>query len=90
MDIHLLFAGKLLSSVLGWVGTVCYLLAYFLLSINKLRSDQKLYHLLNIIGAVGLTCHALFLNDYPNVIVNVVWATIGLSTIFLLVRKKQG
>lgn len=88
-DIPFLFTGKLLSSVLGWVGSISYLLAYFLLTINKLKSNHKLYHLLNVIGAIGLTYHGLFLSDYPNVIVNVAWAVIGISTIFFLWTRKQ-
>ena len=86
MNIILLFLSKGLSTSLGWIGTFSYLLAYFLLSIKKLRSDEKLYHALNIIGAIGLTYNAIFLNDYPNVIVNIVWAIIALAAIFLIAR----
>jgi hypothetical protein len=85
----LLFLNKGISTFLGWTGTSSYLIAYFLLSINKLRADQKLYHALNIIGAIGLTYNAIFLNDYPNVIVNIAWAIIALGAILLIVRRKR-
>ena len=89
MNIILLFLGKGLSTCLGWIGTFSYLLAYFLISIKKLRSDEKIYHVLNIMGAIGLTYNAIFLNDYPNVIVNIVWAIIALAAIFLIGRGKR-
>ena len=89
MHIILLFLSRGASSFLGWIGTFSYLIAYFLLSINKLRSDQRLYHILNISGAIGLTYNAVFLNDYPNVIVNVAWAAIALWAIISIVRKKR-
>ena len=89
MNIILLFLSKGLSTCLGWIGTFSYLLAYFLLSIKKIRSDEKLYHILNIIGAIGLTYNAIFLNDYPNVIVNIVWAIIALAAIFLIARGRR-
>jgi hypothetical protein len=89
MNIILLFLGKELSTFLGWIGTFSYLFAYFLLSINKLKVHQKIYHVLNIFGAIGLTYNALFLNDYPNVIVNIVWAIIALCAIFLIGRQKR-
>ena len=89
MNITLLFLSKGISTILGWTGTFSYLIAYFLLSINKLRSDQRLYHILNIFGAIGLTYNAIYLNDYPNVIVNVAWAIIALGAILLIVRRKQ-
>lgn len=89
MGIILLFMDKELSAFLGWIGTFSYLLAYLLLCLNKLKSDQKLYHVLNIIGALGLICNALSFHDYPNVIVNIVWAIIALMAIFLIWRKKR-
>ena len=88
MNIVLLFLNKGLATSLGWIGTFLYLLAYLLLSIKKLRADHRLYHLLNIFGAIGLTYNALSLDDYPNVIVNIVWAIIALSAILLIGRRK--
>ena len=89
MNIILLFLSKGLSTFLGWVGTFLYLIAYFLLSIKKLKADQKLYHVLNIFGAIGLAYNAVFLNDYPNVIVNIAWAVIALCAILLIGRRKR-
>ena len=89
MNIVLLFLNKGLATSLGWIGTFLYLLAYLPLSIKKLRADNRLYHLLNIFGAIGLTYNAVSLNDYPNVIVNIVWAIIALSAILLIGRRKQ-
>jgi formate hydrogenlyase subunit 3/multisubunit Na+/H+ antiporter MnhD subunit len=89
MNIVLLFLSKGLSTFLGWVGTFLYLIAYLLLSLNKLKADQRLYHVLNIFGAIGLAYNAVSLNDYPNVIVNTVWAIIALFAILLIGRRKQ-
>jgi hypothetical protein len=89
MNITFLFFSKSLASTMGWIGTFAYLIAYFLLSINRLKAEKKLYHVLNVVGGMGLTCNALFLNDYPNVIVNVVWAAIALGAILLIVSRKQ-
>lgn len=82
--------GTLLPSVAGWVGTLSYLLAYLLLSINKLKVNQRAYHLLNITGALGLTYNALVLNDYPNIMVNVSWALIAGWAIFNIQQTKKG
>ena len=66
---------------LGWVGTFAYLLGYFLLSIGKIKAG-KLYHTLNIAGAIGLICNAIYLTDYPNIVVNVAWMAIGFFAIY--------
>ncbi len=76
--------------VLGWVGTISYLLAYLLLSIRKLQADQPAYHLLNVVGAVGLTANALYYADLPNVVVNIFWGIIAITAIIVLTRKKKG
>jgi hypothetical protein len=77
--------------ILGWTGTFAYLLAYFLLSINKIDARQFIYHLLNIVGAIGLTSNAIYYADLPNVVVNIVWGIIALSALIVLFwkRKKQ-
>jgi hypothetical protein len=88
METNILFIGKNIPLSLGWIGSFSYLLAYLLLSLNKLKSNQPVYHILNIIGALGLTSNAIFIQDYPNVIVNVFWGMIALMAILLVWRKK--
>jgi hypothetical protein len=79
----------LFPSLAGWAGTLSYLAAYFLLSINKLKANQAIYHVLNIVGAVGLTYNALVLKDYPNIIVNVCWAIIGGWAIYAIQQGRR-
>ncbi|HEY4205383.1 MAG TPA: hypothetical protein VGM31_01170 [Puia sp.] len=77
-----------IPAILGWIGTIAYLAAYLLLSMGRLRADQKLYHLLNILGAAGLTYNALSLRDFPNVVVNIAWAAIAIWAISLILRRQ--
>ena len=72
---------------MGWLGTVSYLLAYFLLSINKLKASQPFYHFLNIIGAIGLTTNAIHYADFPNVVANVSWGLIAIFAIIAIKRR---
>ena len=76
------------SDLIGWIGTFCYILAYLLLSAKKLKAEQKSYHLLNIAGALGLIVNAIHLNDYPNIIVNIVWFVIGLISLIFIIKRK--
>ena len=77
-----------LSDLLGWLGTLSYIIAYLLLSLGKLKAEQKTYHLLNILGALGLIVNAVHLDDYPNIIVNIVWFAIGCMALTSIARKK--
>ncbi len=75
--------------LLGWTGTLSYLMAYFLLSINKIKSNQLIYHTLNILGAIGLTANAVYYADLPNVVVNIAWGVIALMSIIILSTKRK-
>ncbi|MCG2615343.1 hypothetical protein LZZ85_13670 [Terrimonas sp. NA20] len=86
---EIIFIGKNLATALGWTGSIAYLTGYLLLSMNKLKPGHKAYHALNIGGAIGLTANALFLQDYPNVIVNLSWGLIAIAAIATIVRTKR-
>lgn len=84
-----LFSINSIYPVLGWVGTFAYLLAYFLLSVNKINARQLSYHTLNVIGAIGLTVNSLYYTDLPNVVVNLVWGLIAVCALIVLYRNKK-
>lgn len=75
--------------VLGWIGTCAYLLAYFLLTINKLTARHIIYQVLNVIGAAGLIINAIYYADLPNVVVNMAWGIIALSALAVLFWKRR-
>jgi len=79
---NILHSYGLLARIFGWVGSTSYIVAYFLLSIKKLSAGKPLYHILNVLGALGLIFDALYLNDLPNLFVNVLWALIAFYAIF--------
>ena len=85
---------ELVVEISGWLGVVFYVIAYFSLSINLLKSNGYLFHILNILGAVGLITDAAFHMDRPNLVVNVVWFVIGLIAIsrrfVTSLRQKSG
>ena len=79
----------ILAKAAGWVGSVSYVVAYLLLSLNKIRSDKTMYHALNVVGAIGLIIDAFYLKDYPNLAVNVVWSSIAFFAIYRIGKKKS-
>lgn len=75
---------KLLINILGWTGSVLYLLAYALVSLRKTEGDSPLYQGMNIFAGVLLVIYTFSLGAYATTGLNVVWAVIG---IFTLTRK---
>jgi lipid-A-disaccharide synthase-like uncharacterized protein len=82
------FVSESVSSVVGWLGTGFYLLAYLLVSFNKVKANKPAYHILNIMGAAGLIIHALYMNDGPNLICNLAWLSIAIVAITVIFLRK--
>lgn len=78
-----------IATIFGWVGALSCLIAYLLLAFKKLKAHGRMYPLLNIIGGAGLTYSAVFSADYPNIIINVLWAIIALTSFFLNAKQER-
>ena len=63
---------------LGWIGALCVLIPYALVSVGRLLGTAPLFRNLNIIGAVFLMLNTWYHRAYPSTIVNVVWILIGI------------
>lgn len=71
--------------MVGWIGMVLILVAYFLVSFDILTVHNIWYQLLNIIGSSGLVLVAFGRKDWQPMILNVVWILIALGAIIKLV-----
>jgi hypothetical protein len=72
---------KLLIDILGWTGSVLYLLAYALVSAKKAEGDSILYQGINIFAGILLVIYTLYLEAYATTGLNAVWVAIGLFTL---------
>ena len=70
-----------LVEIIGWAGACMILLAYFLVSTGRAKSDSKLYQWLNVFGAIGFVINGLSNKAYPVAGLNVVWCLIGIVTL---------
>lgn len=76
----------LIVNLIGWLGSAAVILAYVLVSMNRLRGDAMAYQLLNLAGGTCLVINTLYWGAYPSTFVNLVW--IGIA-IFALARAKK-
>jgi hypothetical protein len=63
--------------VVGWAGALAVLLAYGLVSAERVTSRSWTYQLLNIGGAIGLVINSSWNGAVPSAVVNLVWIWIG-------------
>ena len=72
---------NLLINIVGWTGSILYLLAYTLVSMKKTEGDSLLYQGINIFAGILLVIYTLYLGAYATTGLNAVWVVIGLLTL---------
>jgi hypothetical protein len=76
-----MIAPKLFINILGWTGSVLYLIAYALVSLKKVEGDSIVYQAMNIIAGILLVIYTIYLGAYATTALNAVWAAIGIFTL---------
>ncbi|MFZ5515269.1 MAG: CBU_0592 family membrane protein [Candidatus Zhuqueibacterota bacterium] len=74
---------KLLIDILGWLGAVLLLAAYFLVSSKRIEATSTLYQVMNIVGSSFLVLNAGYYHALPSAFVNAVWIGIGVYSLIL-------
>lgn len=64
--------------ILGTLGVAVIVLTYVLLQIERVRSDQLIYSVLNAIGAALILVSLYFDYNFPSVVVEFFWLVISL------------
>jgi phosphatidylserine synthase len=74
-------SSNLTITILGWTGSVLYLLAYALVSLKKTQGDSNLYQGMNMIAGVLLVIYTIYLGAYATTALNAAWVAIGVFTL---------
>ncbi len=68
--------------IIGWVGAVLIVGAYFLNINGKLKSSSAIYIISNLFGGIFFTVNTLVHQAYPSMIVNIIWVFIAIAAMF--------
>jgi cation transport ATPase len=71
--------------IIGWVCTVILVGAYALVATRKLDARSPTYHVLNLVGAIGLAAYSLYKVAWPQFALNLFWGTVALIGIIIAV-----
>jgi hypothetical protein len=75
--------------ILGTLGVAIIILTYVLLQVERVRSDQLIYSLLNAIGASLILVSLYFDFNLPSVVVEFFWLVISLFGIGKYVSRRK-
>lgn len=78
----------MIFDILGWIGMILVLVAYGLLSTNKIENG-KLYQMLNLIAATFMAIGLFPTKAWFSFTLQVIWALIAVVAIIKLYKKKN-
>ncbi len=76
-----------LAAVLGWIGAVLLIVAYWLVSTRRVHGSGVVFQTLNICGSTGLGAAAVSGGVWSAVTLNGIWVAIG---VVVLARRLTG
>jgi len=71
-----------IPDIIGWVGALSVLYAYFMVSTGRLKGDSIHFQSANIFGAVCLAVNTYYNHAYPSTVVNIIWIGIAIYSLF--------
>jgi hypothetical protein len=84
-------AVQLAVEVAGWAGAGLILLAYLLLSADKVSGQSLAYQGMNVAGGAGFVVNGWWHGAWPSAALNVLWLLIGaIASVRILRRGKRG
>lgn len=78
----------MLIEVVGWIGAILIVLAYFLVTNKKISPASHKFHLLNLIGAIGVIVNSYFHRAIPGMVLNIVWSAVAIYGIIRSTSKR--
>lgn len=77
-------------NILGTAGVATIIVTYVLLQIERIRSEQLAYSLLNTVGAILILISLYFEFNFPSFVVEFFWLLISLFGIGKFFLKRKG
>ncbi len=80
---------NLLFDIIGTIGVVVILYAYFMVQTERLSSQQLSFPILNLIGAILLLISLMWSWNTPSVIIEIAWISISLYGIYRILKEPK-
>ncbi len=74
---------------LGWLGGLMVVVAYFLISSGKVKSNAVSFQFLNLVGSIFLIINTYEKGAYPSTVVNIIWVGIALFGFYRIWESKK-
>jgi cell shape-determining protein MreD len=76
--------------IIGWIGAVLIVGAYFYNINGKLKSSSVTYIVSNLLGGIFFTINTFVHRAYPSMMVNIIWVIIAVAAIIKNYKSSTG
>lgn len=80
---------NVLVDILGWLGAALLLIAYGLVSTNRVAGTARSYQLANAAGSLLLMINTFYYRAYPSSFVNLLWMGIAVLAMLRAWRRRR-
>lgn len=77
----------MIVEIVGWVGTVLIVVAYFLVSTERLKPKAISYTLMNLFGAVFIGINVFAHQAWPTLALEIVWGGVAIISLLKQFQK---
>jgi len=78
---------NILIEISGWIGTILVLSAYYLVTHDKIEGEERVYQLMNLLGAICLGVNVFYWKSWPSFGLQIVWGLIAIISLTRGIRK---
>ena len=82
-----MFNIEIIVNLIGWLGAICSLSAYFLVSSNRLSGTSVKFQTLNIMGGLFVFINSAYHGAIPSAVINIIWIGIALLSLTHFTKK---
>ena len=76
-------------TLIGIVGMVLILIAFFMNQTHRWKDTDLIYDITNLAGGLLLAVYAILLNSWPFLILNAVWSLVSARDVYLDLTKSK-
>jgi hypothetical protein len=80
----------LVTDIIGMLGTVLVVLAYYLLQLEKIGAKSLIYNVMNLVGAAFLLTSLCFTFNLASFVIELFWIGASLIGLWKIYRGRNG
>ncbi len=78
---------ELFTQIMGWIGTILIISAYYLVSKGTLQGQGKIYQIMNLVASLCVAINVLYQKAWPALVLQLVCVGIAIMTLIKLKNK---